>query len=167
MPVSVYRLVFQDPGMKKLAPSNLEIGTYTTDTVKIIGSFMFYLVHLDTKKLIEVTFSIAENNGSMSLSCKTTLMLGLIQPRTRLDYLSPRARLITSSADHHKKTKATLCVQKSRCPLKDLQMKWLPKCQNTSLQSPSWSQAKIGFCVNILMTLKELVASQDLLTYTD
>ena len=41
MPASVYRLVFQDPNMKKLAPSSLEIGTYTTDTVKIVGSCIF------------------------------------------------------------------------------------------------------------------------------
>ena len=33
MPVSVYKLVFQDPDYKKLASSKLEIGTYTTDTV--------------------------------------------------------------------------------------------------------------------------------------
>ena len=86
-PASVYRLVFQDPSMKKLAPSSLEIGTHTTDTVKIVGSCMFYLVHPDTKKLIKVTFFVAVNDGSMLLSCKTVLMLGLIQPRTRLDYL--------------------------------------------------------------------------------
>ena len=112
MPVSMYRLVFQDPNMKKLVPSNLEIGTYTTDTIKIVGSCMFYLVHLDTKKLVDVTFFVAANDGSMLLSCKTTLMLGLIQPRTRLDYLPPRASLITSSADHPKKTKSPLHVQK-------------------------------------------------------
>ena len=112
MPVSVYKLMFQDPNMKKLEPSSLEIGTYTTDTVKIVGSCVFYLVHLDTKKLMEVTFYVAVNDGSVLLSCKTTLMLGLIQPRTRLDYLPPRASLITSSADHPKKTKASLNVQK-------------------------------------------------------
>ena len=39
-------------------------------------------------------------------------MLGLIQPRTRFDYLPPRASLKTSSANHPKKTKSTLCVQK-------------------------------------------------------
>ena len=98
--------------MKKLNPSSLEIGTYTTDTVKIVGSCVFYLVHADTKMLMEVTFYIAMNDGSVLLSCKTTLMLGLIQPRTRLDYLPPRASLITSSADHSKKTKATLHAQK-------------------------------------------------------
>ena len=45
------------------------------------------------------------------MACKTTLMLGLIQPRTRLDYLPPKASLITSSDDCPKKTKSTLFVQ--------------------------------------------------------
>ena len=49
-PTSVYRLVFKDQELKKLAPSTMEIGPYTTDTVKTVGSCVFYLVHLDTKK---------------------------------------------------------------------------------------------------------------------
>ena len=61
---------------------------------------------------MDVTFFVAVNDGSMLLSCKTMLMLGLIQPRTRLDYLPPRASLLPSSANHPKKTKSTLCVQK-------------------------------------------------------
>ena len=73
---------------------------------------MFYLEHPDTKKLMDVTFFVVVNGGIMLISCITTLMLGLIQPRTRLDYLPPRASLITSSADHPEKTKSTLCVQK-------------------------------------------------------
>ena len=52
------------------------------------------------------------NDGSVLLSCKTTLLLGLIQPWPRLDYLPPRASLITSSADHPKKIKAKLHTQK-------------------------------------------------------
>ena len=56
MPTSVYKLVLNDPELKKLAPSDLEIGTYTTNTVKIVGSCLFYLVHPHTKKLQEVTF---------------------------------------------------------------------------------------------------------------
>ena len=112
MPVCMYRLVFEDPEIKKLASSSLEIGAYTTDTIKIAGSCMFYLVHPDTKKLMNVTFFVAVNDGSMLSSCKTILMLGLIQPRTRLDYLPSRASLITSSADHLKKTTSILCVQK-------------------------------------------------------
>ena len=39
------------------------------------------------------------------MSCTTTLAPGLIQPHTRLDYLPPRASLITSSSDHPRKTK--------------------------------------------------------------
>ena len=35
MPASVHKLVFNDPELKRLAPSNSEIGTYTTNTVKI------------------------------------------------------------------------------------------------------------------------------------
>ena len=37
------------------------------------------------------------------LSCKCTLALDLIQPRSRLDYLPPRANLITIMQDHPKK----------------------------------------------------------------
>ena len=114
MPASVYQLIYKDPQMKKLTPSNLQIGTYTTDAVQIVGSCTFHLVHPDTKKLLETTFYVAKNEGSVLLSCKTTLQLGLIQPRARLDYLPPRASLITSSADHPKKTKEVLHTQKKQ-----------------------------------------------------
>ena len=97
---------------EEACPSSLEIGTYTADTVKIVGFCMFYLVHLDTKELMDMPFFVAVNDDSMLLSCKTTLMPGLIQPRTRLDYLPPRASLIKCSADPPKETKSTLCVQK-------------------------------------------------------
>ena len=114
MPASVYELVFKDPDLKKLPPSTLEIGTYTTDTVKIVGSCVFYLVHLDTKKLHEVIFFVATNDGSVLLSCTTTHALGLIQPCTRLDYLLPRASLITSSVNHPKKTKSKMSIHSLR-----------------------------------------------------
>ena len=42
------------------------------------------------------------------------LALGLIQPHTRLDYLPPKASLITSSADHPKKTKHQVNAQVSK-----------------------------------------------------
>ena len=61
-----------------------------------------------------MTFYVASNNGSVLLSCTTTLALGLIQPHTRLDYLPPEASLITSSADHQKKTKSQVNVDISR-----------------------------------------------------
>ena len=114
MPAHIYKLVFQGPDCKNLAPSKFKIGTHTTDTVKLVHSCMFYLVHQDSKCLLEVTFYVVSNNGSVLLSCVTTLAPGLIHPHTRLDYLRPRASLITSSADHPKKIKSKLNVHVSK-----------------------------------------------------
>ena len=105
MPASVCKLVFCDANLEKLTPNKLQIGTYTNDTVKIVGTCKLYLIHPDTKKLVETIFCVATNDGSVFLSCKSTLALDLIQPRSRLDYLPPRANLITSTQDHPKKTK--------------------------------------------------------------
>ena len=118
MPVSVYRLIYHDHDLEKLTTCRLKIGTYTTDTIKIIGTTIIYLIHPDSKKLTEKTFYIASNEGSVLLSCNTLLTLGLIQSRPRLDYLPPRASLISSNVDHPRKTKAQVQVQKTRsnCP---------------------------------------------------
>ena len=137
MPANVYQLVFSDPNMQKLVPSKLQVGTYTTDTVKIIGSCTFHLVHPDTKRLLETTFYVARNDGSVLFSCKTTLLLALIQPRSRLDYLPPRASLITSSADHPKKQRQYYTYRNRRCLPKEMSKKWLlkqlqPKCRALS-----------------------------------
>ena len=112
MPVSVYRLIYHDQDLKKLTPCKLKIGTYTMDTIKIIGTTTIYLPHPYSKKLVEMTFYIASNEGSVLLSCNTSLTLGLIQSRPRLDYLPPRARLITSNVDHPRKMKEQIQVQK-------------------------------------------------------
>ena len=78
MPAYVYRLVFRDPNLQKLPPNKMHIGTYTNDTVKIVGTCKLYLVHLDTNKLVETKFYVATNYGSMLLSCNSTLDLDLI-----------------------------------------------------------------------------------------
>ena len=91
MPASVHTQKFKDPEMKRLVPSELEIGTYTIDTVKIVGSCNFYLVHAYIKKLLDITFFVATDDGGVLLRCKTTFALGLIQPRSRLGYLPPSA----------------------------------------------------------------------------
>ena len=105
MPRAVYCLMFQDPQLKKLTPSKMEIETYTSEVLKIIGMCHFYLVHPETKQLLKVTFFIANENGSVLLSCKTTMELGLIKPRAHLDYLPPKARLLTSTCDQPSKTR--------------------------------------------------------------
>ena len=105
MPVSVYKLVFQDLDCTKPAPSSkLEIGTYTTNKIKVVGSCILYVVHPDTQCLQEVTFHVTSHEGSVVLSCATTLALSLIQPHTSLDCLPPSSSLICSSADHSLKT---------------------------------------------------------------
>ena len=105
MPACVYKLVFNNPNLEKFVPSKLQIGTYTNDIVKIMGTCKLYLVHPDTKKLLETTFCVATNDGSVLLSCSSTLALDLIQSRSRLDYLPLTASLITSMQDHPKTTK--------------------------------------------------------------
>ena len=105
MPMAVYCLMFKDPQLKKLTPSNMEIETYTSEIVKIIGTCHFYLVHPKSKHLLKVTFFIAKENGSVLLSCRTTMELGLIKPRAHLDYLPPKARLLTSTCDQPSKTR--------------------------------------------------------------
>ena len=82
------------------------------DTIKIIGMTTIHLLHPDSKKLIETTFYIASNKGSVLLSCNTSLTLCLLQSRTRLDYLPPTAKLITSKIDHLRNTKEQIQVQK-------------------------------------------------------
>ena len=101
----INKLVFNDPEVKKLAPSNLDIGTYTTNTVKIEGSCLFIWSTQTLKKLQEVTFYVAK---MMVVSCYPALQhlcFGLKQLHTRLDYLPPRSSWITSPLDNSRKTK--------------------------------------------------------------
>ena len=85
------------------------------------------------------------NDGSVLLSCKSTLLLGLIQPRPRLDYLPPRASLITSSADHPKKTKAVLHTQKQEVSTQTIK-------QEVAAQTPAAKRQ-----VPKLITSKEMI----------
>ena len=111
MPLSVYKLIYQDNDLKKLSPCNLKIGTYTTDTIKIVGTAVIYLIHPDSKQPTEMTFHIASSEGSVLLSCHASLQLGLIHHRPRLNYLPPQASLITSTEDHPKSANMHMQVQ--------------------------------------------------------
>ena len=102
MPVSVYRLIYQDQDLKQLTPCNLKIGTYIPDTIRVIGTTTIYLIHPN----------VTSNEGSVLLSCDTSLSIGLIYSRPRLEYLPPQASLITSKEDHLRKTKLQIQVQK-------------------------------------------------------
>ena len=97
--------MFKDPGVRKVTPSNMEIETYTNDVVRIIGMCNFYLLHPESQQLMKVMFFVAKENGSILLSCRTTMELGLIRPCVWLDYLPPRTSLLTSTYDQPSKTK--------------------------------------------------------------
>ena len=105
MPKAIYCLMFKDSNLRKLTPSSMEIETYMSDVVKIIGTCQFYLVHPESKQLMKVIFFVTKENRSVLLSCRTTMELGLIKPHAPLDYLPPRASLLTSTCDQSSKTK--------------------------------------------------------------
>ena len=86
---SIYQLLFKDPGCTKLAPSDLQLGTYTDNKVKLIGACELYVMHPSTKIIEAVTFFVTCNEGSVLISCATSLALGLIQPHASLDNLVP------------------------------------------------------------------------------
>ena len=105
---------------KAWATSKLEIGTYTTNKIKFVGSCILYAVHPDTQCLQLVTLHVTSQEVNVVLSCGTTLALSLIQPPTSC--LPPSASLISSSADHPMKTKNQMNVQVSKpdytvCPV--------------------------------------------------
>ena len=123
MPKSVYQMMFNDPEVKHLADNDISLGVYTDHQVNILGKCKFYMLHPDTKKPHPVTFYVASNEGSVLLSCTTLLALDLIQTRPRLDYLPPRAKLITSAADHPDITKKTAHQAKVKVKQKEPQPK--------------------------------------------
>ena len=100
-------MMFNDPEVKHLADNDISLGVYNDHQVNILGKCNFFMLHPDSKKPLAVTFYIASNEGSVLLSCTTLLALDLIQTRPRLDYLPPRAKLITSAADHPDITRKT------------------------------------------------------------
>ena len=136
MPASVYQLVFKDLEIKKIKLCKMPISTYTADTVKIIGSCIFHVIHPDMKKLVPVTFYIANNDGRVLLWCKTTVALQLIQAQSKLDYLPPWTSLITSTIDHPKKTKLTsLKVHQSKQEVSDQKQKPPSKASMSTITS--------------------------------
>ena len=61
-----------------------------------------------TKQPIKVEFYVAKEEGSVLLSQETIFQLQLLDVKPRLEYLSPRAMLISSAANHPKRDKCTI-----------------------------------------------------------
>ena len=129
-------MIFKDPDCKRLASSTkVAIRTYTTDKINIVGSCGLFAIHPDTSKIKQVTFYVTSHEGSVVLSCKTSLRLNLIHPHSNLDQIPHCASLIYSNADHPMKRKpkksakekyVNQCV-KEKVPIQDVISKW--ECQ--------------------------------------
>ena len=105
MPVSIYKYLFKDPDCAKIAPSDLQLGTYTNKKVKIIGSCKLYIIGPDTRCIKEIPFFAASNEGSILISCTTSLAFGLIKSHKKLDHPLPEGNrnVISSSANKIKR----------------------------------------------------------------
>ena len=123
MPKSMYQMMFNDPEVKHLAENDISLGVYTDHQVNIFGKCQFYVLHPYNKKPQPVTFYVVSNEGSVLLSCTTLLALNLIQARPHLDYLPPKAKPITSAADHPTLTRHTAHQAKATVKPKEPQFK--------------------------------------------
>ena len=72
-------------------------------------------MHPDTKCLKEVTLQVVNHEGSVIVSCATSLDLGLIEPHGELNASIPDCgRLLFSSADHPDKYQSKKIESSSR-----------------------------------------------------
>ena len=84
MPISVYQLIYKDPDCVKLASSSKDgISMYTTEKINVLGSCDLF------KCLKEVTFQVVNHEGSVIVSCVTSLNFGSIQPHSELNASVP------------------------------------------------------------------------------
>ena len=107
MPVSVSCVMYKDPDCAKFAPSRKNgIYTYTTEKIPVIGSCELFIIHPDTKCFQEVIFQVINTEGSVIVSCATSISLNLIQIHSELNASVPDCgRLIYSFADDSEKYK--------------------------------------------------------------
>ena len=68
------------------------------------------MIHPSTKFIEPVPFVVAHNEGSVLMSCTTSLAIGLIKPHASLDQLPPGSNIISSSADQPRNDKSQLNV---------------------------------------------------------
>ena len=112
--ISVYKLIYKDQDCTKLEPSNkAAVKTYTTEKIKIVGSCKMFVVQPDTKLLQEVAFQVTIHEGSVIVSCATSIELGLIHPHTNLDEVPDEGSLIYSITDIPKKQRNKSCQAES------------------------------------------------------
>ena len=93
--------IYIDPDCIKLQPSEKKgIQTYTKQKIPVIGSCELFVLHSDDQCFHKVKFQVVSVEGSVIISCATSINLNLIQIPKQLDTNIPGcARLIYSSVD--------------------------------------------------------------------
>ena len=101
MPASTYKIIYNDPDYIKLQPSEKKgIQTYTKQKIPVNGSCELFVLHSDDQCFHKVKFQVVSVEGSVIISCATSINLNLIQIPKQLDTnILDCARLIYSSVD--------------------------------------------------------------------
>ena len=101
MPETIYKKIFKDPDCSKLTKNQSEdIYTYTAEKIPVIGSCELLVLLTDNKCFLNVPFHVVSVEGSVIVSCVTSINLNLIQIHNKLNTNIPDcARLYYSSAD--------------------------------------------------------------------
>ena len=88
---------------QNLAKNNIDLTVYTRHSVNLIGKCTFCMLSKGTKQPVKVDFYIAKEEGSVLLSQETVFQLQLLNVKLQLEYIPPRAMLISSAVDDPKK----------------------------------------------------------------
>ena len=83
--------------------NDIDLTVYTTHSVDLIGKCTFYMLSKGMKQPVKVDFYIAKEEGSVLLSQETVFQLQLLNVKPQLEYLPPRATLISIAADYPKR----------------------------------------------------------------
>ena len=79
MPLSMYQTIFSDLKKEKLLSTGIQVTTYNDSTLDLIGRCTLYLQHPKTLDKIMATFYVTQEEGSVLLSCSTSLKLEVIE----------------------------------------------------------------------------------------
>ena len=101
MPASIYKILYNDPDCTKLPPSKKNgIKTYTKQRIPVIGSCELFVLHQDDQCFHKVKFQVVSVEGSVIISCATSINLNHIEILNQLDTKMPGCTgMVYSSAD--------------------------------------------------------------------
>ena len=140
IPASIYKILYNDPNCIKLQTCKKKgIQTYTKQKIPVIGSCELSVLHPDDQCFHKVKFQVISVEGSVIISCATSINLNLIQiPNQLYNKIPDCAGLIYSSADAPDmyQYKAQQSVLRTISPSKKYQeahmwpQKLIPECYN-------------------------------------